>query len=836
MFINYVLIIFIIVFLLMILYIITIDNRIETFNTISEVKTTINIPNIINDNTVEIISQENSSAGNNPPIITTNTREILEITGDATETIQITSSYNIENRINTIGSLFKKNPNPSGVKLISPNLYKNDGTSSQNINSGFGTPISFYNYITFNFSKTNIKAKSIELSYSNYELFNNSDFKVLRDKPPLDIYIYTGDYNSFVSLGRQINFTNTTTTLTFNIDSNQKDIKSKLSILFSSQIKSINLTKIRINIEQTIYTEVKYIEQDIIKYSTSNPTEQIVVPSVYASPELPDSPSTSTPLSNYQRLNNLFKFNTPWAIYDGKNYNSIRGVIPELLNRECKNAIVTGRQPNIIEEEGISYLSGTTTTYVEFPQHSLPEFYTICAITKYTNKDPNMVYNRGRILTSEQHPPNWLIGHHGGVTGVMHNMGVWRTNHEIPLSNNPNEWVVSCVKSHASSSTNTANSILFNGIKRAYPNTTGGAAININHHGDKRIVINKCVWGQQSDFGLSYIIIWNNVLSDNQLKLVSDSLMEYLSTGRNLDLSGININLNDGSTREKAAESAIAIKKLTCTNRNGLYWILPKNGNTADAKQIYCIMDDKFANGGGWMLALKGAKNSSEFVFNSSRWTTNNVLNDTLQNHEDFTDAKYDIYNYYEAKECCAIFDKNDTNGQLTYPDKPEYGYIWYSTFNGGSPISLLNFYTPTNNRHKSNYVYTSQNGNLDYVNRWMLDRGLLGTYYQYSYFIRDIVDVDEFKKSPLNRKIFSHQEAFKAFGFNVIPIGWNHAVRWGATFNENTGPYDGVPNSNDVSCGIGLQNRNYSAGDAIGCCQSTTGTNASMGFKWFIR
>ena len=835
MFINYVLIIFIILFLLMILYIITIDNRIETFNTISEVRTTINIPNIIDDNTVEIISQENSSTGNNPPIITTNTRETLEIAGDVAETIQITSSYNIENRSNTIGSLFKKNPNPSGVKLISPNLYKDDGTSSQNINSGFGTPISFYNYITFNFSKTNIKAKSIELSYNNYELFNNNDFKVLRDKPPLDIYIYTGDYNSFVSLGRQINFTNTTTTLTFNIDSNQKDIKSKLTILFSSQIKSINLTKIRINIEQTTYTEVKYIVKDIIKFSTSNPAEQIVVPSVYSSPELPDSPSTSTPLSNYQRLNNLFKFNTPWAIYDGKNYNSVRGVIPELLNRECKNAIVTGKQPNIIEEEGISYLSGTTTTYVEFPEYSLPEFYTICAITKYTNKDPNMVSNRGRILTSEQHPPNWLIGHWAGVTGIMHNNG-WRTNHAIPLSNNLNEWVVSCVKSHASSPTKTDNTILFNGIKRAYPNTTGGAAININHHGDKRIVINKCVWQEFSDFGLSYIIIWNNVLSDNQLKLVSDSLMEYLSTGRNLDLSGINVNLNDGSTREKAAVSAEAIKKLTCTNRNGLYWILPKNGNTADAKQIYCIMDDKFANGGGWMLALKGAKNSSEFIFNSSRWTTNNVLNDNLQNHEDFTDAKYDIYNYYEAKECCAIFDKNDTNGQLTYPDKPDYGYIWYSTFNGGNPISLLNFYTPTNNKHKSNYVYTSQNDNLEYVTRWMLDRGLLGTYYQYSYFIRDIVDVDEFKKSPLNRKIFSHQEAFKAFGFNVIPNGWNHAVRWGATFNENTGPHDGLPNSNDVSCGIGLENRNYSAGDAIGCCQSTAGTNASMGFKWFIR
>jgi hypothetical protein len=819
----------------MILYIITTDNRIETFDSIAEVRTTINAPNITDDNKVEITSQQNASIVNSSPIITVNARESLDINGFVLESINITSSYKIEDTSKTIASLFKINPPASGVKLISPNLYTDDGTSAQNIKSGFPTPINFYNYISFVFAKTNIKAKTIELTYTSYELFNSNDFKTIYDKPQLDIRIYTGDTNQYKLLGIQSSFTNTTTTLTFNIDNNDNDIKSKLSIFFSSQIKSINLTKIRINIDQIAYTEVKYTDKDIIKFSTSNPAEQIVVPPLYGSIDPPEPQSTSTPLSNYQRLNNLFKFNTPWAIYDGKNYNSSRGVIPELLNRECKNAIVTGKNASIIQEGSISYLSGTTETQVEFPEYSLPQFYTICAITKYTNKDPNMVSSRGRILTSESHHnPNWLLGHWAGVTGVMHNNG-WRTDSSTSLSNNKNEWVVSCVKSHASSTTTTDNTILFNGNKRAIANTTGGA-INNYSSASKKVVINKSLYGEFSDFGLSYIIIWDNVLSDNQLKLVSDTLIEYLNTGTDLNLSGININLNDGSTREKAAVSAVAIKKLTCTNKNGLYWILPKNGNTANAKQIYCIMDDNFSSGGGWMLALKGAKNSSEFVFNSSRWTTDNVLNDTLQNHDAFTDAKYDIYNYYEAKECCAIFDKNDTNGELTYPDKPEYGYIWYATFNGGSPISLLNFYTPINNRNKSSYVYTSQNGNFNYVKKWMLDRGLLGTYILYSYFISEIVDVDCKKKSPLNRKMFSHQEAFKAFGFNVIPTNWNHAVRWGATYNENTGPSDGLPNTNDVSCGIGLQNRNYSAGDAIGCCQSTAGTNASMGFKWFIR
>lgn len=837
MFINYILIIFIIFFLFMILYFIIFDNRIETFDTIDTVKTIINMPNITDDTKVEIQSQENPSASNSSSA-TINIRETLDIPGAKSQSLDLTSSYIVEDRTKTISSLFKINPPASGIKLTSPKLYKDDGTL--NINSGFPNPVIFYNYINIVFASTNIKAQSLEISYNNCELFKNSDFKNLSDKPPLEIRVYTGDNTTYNLLGTKTNITtsnisNTPTSLIFDLKENQKDIKSNLCIFISTQIKSINITKIRINIEKINYVEKKYTEADIIKFSTSNEAEQTVVPQIYSVSDLPDPPTTSTPLSNYQRLNNLFKNYTPWAIYDGKKYNSSRGVIPELLNRECKNAIVGGKNATIAEINNISYLSGTTDTTVEFPDYSLPEVYTICAITKYTNMDP-MSGKRGRILTSESNSynPNWLLGHWAGIPEVMHN-NEWKTEAN-PVADNATRWVVSCVKSHASSTTTTDNTILFNGKKKAKDGMTGGSISNYST-ATKKIVINKSLYTNEvSDFGLSYIIIWNYVLTDNQLRLVSDSLIEYLNTNTDLDLSGISVNQNDGSTREKAAVSAVAIKQLTCTNKNGLYWILPKNGNVANAKQIYCIMDDKFTNGGGWMLALKGAKNSSAFVFNSQHWTTNTVLNDTVQDHEGFSDAKYDIYNYYEARECCAIFDKNDTNGELTYPDKPDYGYIWYSTFNGGKAISLLNFYTPINDRNNSNYIYTSANGNLNYVKSWMLDRGLLGQYVIYDYFISTIVDSDCKNRLPLNRKIFSHQEAFKAFGFNVIPRGWNHAVRWGATFNENTGPYDGLPNTNDVSCGIGLLNRNYSAGDAIGCCQSTTGTNASVGFKWFIR
>jgi len=80
----------------------------------------------------------------------------------------------------------------------------------------------------------------------------------------------------------------------------------------------------------------------------------------------------------------------------------------------------------------------------------------------------------------------------------------------------------------------------------------------------------------------------------------------------------------DGSTSAKAATSAQAIKTLTGTTTNGLYWIKPSS-YTGSAQQMYCIMDS--TAGGGWTLAMNYIPADSSawggrLDYNNSQWDT----------------------------------------------------------------------------------------------------------------------------------------------------------------------------------------------------------------------
>jgi hypothetical protein len=285
---------------------------------------------------------------------------------------------------------------------------------------------------------------------------------------------------------------------------------------------------------------------------------------------------------------------------------------------------------------------------------------------------------------------------------------------------------------------------------------------------------------------------------------------------------GLGTGVRDGLSAASAAVSAAAIKSATGTNTDGLYWIdLPTVGPT----QVFCLMNSS-ANGGGWMMAMKATRGTT-FNYSANYWNTINTLNPTASNRND-GDAKFDTMNYFAAKDIMALWPDITTNGG-GLGTNPYSCWSWLqNNFFAGSTTTLVNFFN-TQGTYNTGTVNTAGN---------------YGGYF-----------IGLAKSSPdWGNGIFSSQNAINFYGFNFKnfpnPSYGNGSakVRWGFGWNENgEGNYTGpatlanggsFSGSDDVSGGIGMDSGfgNYSAGDAIGCCQDSNGINRSARVEVYIR
>jgi hypothetical protein len=247
----------------------------------------------------------------------------------------------------------------------------------------------------------------------------------------------------------------------------------------------------------------------------------------------------------------------------------------------------------------------------------------------------------------------------------------------------------------------------------------------------------------------------------------------------------------DGLSSATAASSAKAIKAAYPTATDGVYWIdLP----TVGPKQIYCLMDSKY-DGGGWMMAMKTATSSTTFNYASTYWYTANVLSETDLTRNN-ADAKYDVMNYYPAKDIFAV-----------WPD------ISNSGTESGSIDNLTNWTWLQNNFHNSGSTTTLISKFASSPTQTALETNTSGstTFSGYG--------------TP-----FSKQTGYMFYGFNYQGNS-SHKVRWGFSWNNETDQA-----TNDVSAGIGLSARSYSAGDAYGCCATNIGIDRSARVEVYIR
>lgn len=731
-----------------------------------------------------------------------------------------------------------------------------------------------YNYIFFNFPdeiKKNIFTK-IEITFGNNGGYEQSYFNILSfDSSSI------GNKISLSTLIRiPINRLNrgTNQMITFQVYSKFTMEKANL-ILLVSNLTVIDIASIKFYFKTPIINDGSSDDTSLntnsetLEIISDNKNEQIDIPglnifnAIYEEDE-EESGELYSLSGITQNLNLLTKLRVPWGIYDANSlYQNNTTVLIEQLKGGCKNAIIRG--PSTIEKDGIYYVKGNVNTSIEFPDGSMPPIYTICAITKYENSS----VNKFEVLKS-LNSPKINIGHAGFNRGIVTKNGLIHTTEASSefKSKSSTDWVITCIKS---SGINVNKTIIINNEKR-------GNIFLGNAGENNKLVINSIGSNKDnsSEFGFAYMIIWDQLLSDNELVMVSNILNLYVNdTSKNINIDRSFMTIFDGSSSDKAANSASDIMRNFCIKKNGRYWIKPLN--TENAEYIYCILDEK-CKGGGWMLAMKGSKyNNKTFNYKSLHWTTPTILLPSSRSDYDFEpngqfmetelDAKYNIFNTFNARECLAMFDPRDCgveNDPAYYYDinsLRKYGWLWHEKkFNGdGGAITLLNFFrsgksqfdysTPTFSNEASLINYMNSSYNKSNIIRFLgynkpystLPRFKLTKLFDYNGPEYETIIQEVVNKGPCNIKIWSTQNQFYSFGFNVGPViadeesrvHWPHRVRWGCSFNENG---DSKPTTNDVSGGIGMECREYSAGDAIGCCHATAGQNKNFSFKWFIR
>ena len=260
---------------------------------------------------------------------------------------------------------------------------------------------------------------------------------------------------------------------------------------------------------------------------TSDPT--VLTPTTTSAPTSATSAptsATSAPTNNIVDFLAVISAYEPWGIYYADNFSENK--LKDLLGREYRNAIATGTI-NISTSSGngangqVKSISGSSSTFIEWPANSIPEKFTICSISRYTGTANNKRILTARNATSSN---DWVHGHKNGKRGVVY-YSEYKTNNspDFNLTGNNTDWVVTCAKNDIITPTNVYINNAPSGIKGG---GKGGLRLAINKIDDNTII------NEQSDFALSYVIIWNTNLTNTALKIVSNAFMNYLNTGEDL--------------------------------------------------------------------------------------------------------------------------------------------------------------------------------------------------------------------------------------------------------------------------------------------------------------
>ena len=216
---------------------------------------------------------------------------------------------------------------------------------------------------------------------------------------------------------------------------------------------------------------------------------------------------------------------SPWGMYSAESF--VGSWLPEYRGNG-RNAVVSagvsaGNNTGNGASAAIPSMSGASSATVIWPPGSIPTSFTICSITRYTG-----TINSRRILTSTT--GNWLHGHFNGRRGVAYYES-WMTQSSTSVGTLTN-WLVMCGKDSSPFPANILVDGAASGIAAPGSAAAGGGALAINTGYSWDI----------SDWALSAVIIWDQLLTDAEMSTASSALLGYLNSGGSFaTLTGIQV-------------------------------------------------------------------------------------------------------------------------------------------------------------------------------------------------------------------------------------------------------------------------------------------------------
>lgn len=249
---------------------------------------------------------------------------------------------------------------------------------------------------------------------------------------------------------------------------------------------------------------------------------------------------------------NTLSVKLPWAAYYAGDYDINTNVLPNFIDINDRSKDIKNTNINNIKldkSSSIPFIHGDKDSYIIFPENSINSNFTICSITKYKSKNPD---NNKKILRSIDDKTQFYHGHFNNKIGVVeYNNYEFAKGITITPDTPADSWINVCAKN--SKPPNNVfinnNDLSLTDIDNAYFNINRNAStLTINYNKDMNITEN-------SEWALSYILIWDSHLTDDEIKIVSSSLNTFLNKGLPINFNNALYNkMNDISPSQQKSK------------------------------------------------------------------------------------------------------------------------------------------------------------------------------------------------------------------------------------------------------------------------------------------